>query len=200
MSHDTNQGRDDSRQTRFTLVADTGGRSDGAGLPRDAHADVRSLFEHWQAISPGGGLPGRQHFDPLDVPALLPNIWLIDVHRDPLRFWRRLVGTKIEEFAGKSLQGGWVGDRLEGKRLSCVENHLAEVVETKRPSWRLGKSLIQFEKGHRELERLYLPMATEGETVDMILAITVFHETKQEATEITRQNDRNADIANILVG
>ena len=49
-----------------------------------------------------------------------------------------------------------------------------DVVETKRPNWRRGKSLIRFEKEHAELERLYLPLASDGETVDMILAITVF--------------------------
>lgn len=126
-------------------------------------------------MSPCTGLPGREHFDPIDVPYLLPNIWLIEVHRDPLRFWRRLVGTKIEEFAGKSLQGGWVGDRLKDDRLSSVNRHLAEVVEIKRPSWRRGKSLIQFEKKYSEIERLYLPLASDGDVVDMILAISIIY-------------------------
>jgi len=40
---------------------------------------VKSLYSYWRAISPPGRLPGRQHFDPLDVPRLLPNIWQIGV-------------------------------------------------------------------------------------------------------------------------
>jgi hypothetical protein len=73
-----------------------------------------------------------------------------------------------------NLTGGWVGDRLSGARLSGVHSFLMDVIETRRPNWRRGKSLIRFEKDYAELERLYLPLASDGETVDMILAMTVF--------------------------
>lgn len=144
-------------------------------IPDEAHTDLKSLYEYWLSISPPGNLPGRQHFDPADVTRLLPNLWLIEVHRNPLRFWRRLVGSRIEEFAGMNLTGGWVGDRLSGARLSGVHSFLMDVVESRKPNWRRGKSLIRFEKDYAELERLYLPMASDGKTVDMILAITVFY-------------------------
>ena len=144
-------------------------------IPDEAHADLKALYDYWRSIAPPGRLPGRQHFDPADVPRLLPNLWLIEVHRKPLRFWRRLVGSKIEEFAGMNLTGGWVGDRLSGARLSGVHSYLMDVVESRKPNWRRGKSLIRFEKDYAELERLYLPLASDGETVDMILAITVFY-------------------------
>ena len=140
-----------------------------------AHEDIRRLYDYWCSIAPDGRLPGRQQFEPMDIPDLLPNIWLIEVHREPLRFWRRLVGTRIEEFAGRSLTKGWVADSVDGARQSSVHKNLAEVVETGQPSWRRGKSLIKFEKDFSEIERLFLPLASDGETVDMILAITVFY-------------------------
>ena len=86
----------------------------------ESHNDIKVLYDYWCRIAPAGRLPGRQHFDPLDIPHLLPNIWLLDVHRDPIRFWRRLVGTRIEEFAGKSLDNGWVADHLEERRQSGI--------------------------------------------------------------------------------
>lgn len=144
-------------------------------LADDAHEDIRRLYDYWCGMTPEGQLPGRQHFEPMDIPDLLPNVWLIEVHREPLRFWRRVVGTRIEEFAGRSLTKGWVADSLEGARLSSVHNNLAEVVETGQPSWRRGKSLIKFEKEFSELERLFLPLASDGKTVDMILAMTLFY-------------------------
>ena len=140
-----------------------------------AHEDIRKLYAYWSSIAPEGKLPGRQHFEPMDIPDLLPNIWLIEVHREPLRFWRRLVGTRIEEFAGQSLTRGWVADGVDDARQSSVHKNLAEVVETGQPSWRRGKSLIKFEKDFSEIERLFLPLASDGETIDMILAITVFY-------------------------
>ena len=103
-------------------------------IPDEAHADIKLFYEYWRSITPEGRLPGRQHFDPISIPQLLSNLWLIEVHREPLRFWRRLVGSKIEEFAGMSPTGGWVGDRLSGARLSGVHSFLMDVVETKRPN------------------------------------------------------------------
>lgn len=143
-------------------------------IPDHAHAAVKELHHYWQALAPEGKLPGRQHIDPVDIAPLLPNIWLLDVHREPLRFWRRLVGTRIEEYSGSSLTRGWVGDRVKGVRLSNVHNSMINVVETKLPNWRRGKPNISNHADYPELERLYLPLATDSETVDMILAITIF--------------------------
>ena len=200
MSYDFERDRGEVRRLR--LVKGCGKSDDQCrhAVPDDAHDDIKALFGYWTAITPQGRLPGRQHFDPVNIPDLLPNIWLIDVHREPLRFWRRLVGSRIEEFAGKPLQGGWVGDRLDGDRLSCVRDHLTDVVETKRLSWRRGKSLIQYEKNYRVLERLYLPLAADGKTVDMVLAITVFPVTKQPACETAIKSPGHIDIAGFLVG
>jgi hypothetical protein len=142
----------------------------------DAHPSVRTLYEYWRSISPKGRLPGRQHFDPVDIPALLPNIWLLDVHRDPIRFWRRLVGSRVVEFAGISCAPGWLAERLNDEKRSKVDRDLIGVVNSKCPNWRRGRSLIMYQKEFAELERLYLPLATDGEIVDMILAISIFYD------------------------
>ena len=143
-------------------------------IPDHAHAGVKELYRYWQSVAPEGKLPGRQHIDPADIVSLLPNIWLLDVHREPLRFWRRLIGTKIEEFSGRNLTGGWVHDEMEETKLSDVQKFMVDVVETKLPDWRRKRPSISDHKDYAELERLFLPLASDGETVDMILAITVF--------------------------
>lgn len=92
-----------------------------------------------------------------------------------------------------NLTGGWVGDRLSGARLSGVHSFLMDVAESGQPNWRRGKSLIRFEKDYAELERLYLPLADDGKTVDMILAITVFYKlpmpSPSNLNEVPGQND-----------
>src|SRR5688572_5758180 len=58
------------------------------------------FFDYWLAIRPSADcLPGRQHFDPIDIPHVMPRVWLLDVVRDGdrLRFRYRLVGTKEVE-------------------------------------------------------------------------------------------------------
>jgi hypothetical protein len=141
-------------------------------LPEDARNGVRTLYEYWCSITPPGRLPGRQHFDPLDVPTLLPNLWLVEVHRNPLRFFYRLVGSRIEEFAGERLTGLWFAQRLSGPALQQVNMAMQAVIENREPSWRRGKPRIRWEKDHMTIERLYLPLAANGVDVDMILAIT----------------------------
>jgi hypothetical protein len=103
-------------------------------IPDHAHAAVKELHSYWQSIAPEGKLPGRQHIDPVDIALLLPNIWLLEVHREPLRFWRRLVGTKIEEYSGRSLTRGWLHDKGEKAKLSNVHKSLSDVIETKLPN------------------------------------------------------------------
>jgi hypothetical protein len=147
-------------------------------IPDLAHPAVKELHRYWQSVGPDGRLPGRQDIDPVDIAALLPNIWLLEVHREPLRFWRRLVGTRIEEYSGGNLTNGWmhdmVHDQVEEAKLLDVSKSLIDVVETKVPNWRRGKPNIREHAEYPELERLYLPLASDSETVDMILAITIF--------------------------
>ena len=38
------------------------------------HPKTRRVHDYWREIHPGKNLPGRQHFDPLDIPDLMPQI------------------------------------------------------------------------------------------------------------------------------
>jgi hypothetical protein len=39
----------------------------------------RQFYDYWASRAPPGRLPGRQHIDPLDIPALLTGVMLYDV-------------------------------------------------------------------------------------------------------------------------
>jgi hypothetical protein len=144
-------------------------------VPEDCHPKVRAIFDYWRSVHPdGGGLPGRQHIDPIDIPQLLPNIWLIDVKRDPYRFRFRLVGTQVVDYAGEDNTGKWFDERLPDFNPSVF----IDVVETGRPSWSRGHSKMRPEKNYYELERVRLPLASDGKTVDMILSLTVFFDSE----------------------
>ena len=140
-------------------------------IPEDCHPKVRALFDYWRSVHPkDGGLPGRQHIDPIDIPHLLPNIWLIDVRRNPYRFRFRLVGTLIVNYAGEDNTGKWFDERLP----DFDPGVFIDLVETGKPSWSRGRSKMRPEKNYYELERVRLPLATDAKIVDMILSLTVF--------------------------
>lgn len=130
-------------------------------------------FEYWLGKQRGGRLPGRQDIDPGEIPSLLPNIMLADVlpaePKPRLRF--RLVGDYHVEVAG----GNWTGrffdevtelQQDEGNLIECYQ----EVAERRIPHY-WAREYIDPQKRWASYERVALPLARDGETVDMILAI-----------------------------
>lgn len=143
------------------------------------HPKVAALYRYWQSLCPPARrLPGRQHFNPLSVPALLPNIWLIDVARDPLRFRYRLIGTRIVDTLGGERTGQWLHDAHPEFDLGAPQfAHYTDVVETGQPNWRRGKPvLMSYIERCMEIERIFLPLAEDGVTVDVILAMTLAYD------------------------
>jgi hypothetical protein len=143
--------------------------------PEDCSAEVTALFEHWQSIHPGGGLlPGRQHFDPLQVPRLLPHLWLVEVHRDPWRFRVRLMGTAVAEFIGRDDTGKWMHDEIPDLEGSDMHRCLVMAADEGRPAYQKGKIIANVDKTYISAERFHLPLAADGHTPDMLLNMSLF--------------------------
>ncbi len=139
------------------------------------HPKIRQLYEYWQHIHPAPEtLPGRQHFDPLKIHTLLPNVWLIDVVRPQMRFRYRLVGTRISEALGDTT-GRWLDEvHPDFHTGSPTHRNYLAVADRGEPSWRRGRPVFMaYSEQCAEIERLLLPLASDGATVDVILALTV---------------------------
>ncbi len=143
-------------------------------LPRDCAPKIRALFDYWQSIHPEGGLPGRQHLDPLDIPQLLPNIWMVDVTRNPLRFRFRLVGTEIVKFVGRDVTGLWLDEFFEGYETSEASHAHRNCALAGEPAYRKGDVLFNPGRADLEAERIYLPLAQDGKEVDILLVMTLY--------------------------
>lgn len=140
----------------------------------DCDPEVRELIEYWRSLHPGSTLPGRRHFDPLDNPHLLQNLWLIDVSREPLRFRFRLIGTALVNFIGRDCTGMWFDEVYENFSDSGLFQCLRRCVEYAEPQYRRRPIIIDASPPNIEAEQVYLPLAADGRNVDMILAMTVF--------------------------
>lgn len=150
----------------------------GFTLPEGTAPKIEALYAYWRSIHPaGGGLPGRQHFDPIDIPELLPNLWMIDVFRAPLRFRFRLIGTEIVKFSGRDVTGLWLDEFFENYRESEAFRFHRRVAESGRPAYRRGGLLFDPAGSRLDAERLYLPLAQDGRTVDILLVMTIYHGT-----------------------
>ena len=133
------------------------------------------LFRSWQELHPAADrLPGMSKFDPMRVPRLLPNIFLMDVERDPLRFRFRLVGEAIVESGGPGRRGAYVDELPRTNRGAYLHDQLSDLVRDRQPQWYKGPPSLQHHQFVRQLEGVMLPMAENGVDVDSVLCLTVY--------------------------
>jgi hypothetical protein len=145
--------------------------------PPTADARVRQLYRYWlERHPPGGGLPGRQHVDPTTLPpSLLPLLWLADVQQAPVRFRYRLLGTEQVRMLGRDYTGFWIDEAHPHFLGSAAAAQYLTVADRGEPGYRSGSAFIVLPRDCRSMERLILPLARDGKTVDMLLAISVYH-------------------------
>lgn len=135
---------------------------------------MREFLAYWLSVHPGASLPGRRHFDPLEIPRGLPHLVLTDVERDPWRFRIRLMGTAVVSAFDRDFTGLYIDETVPGMAESLAVRHRIEVAETGLPSYRYGTTSVPFRLGFAPLERVYLPLASDGERVDMILGMAIY--------------------------
>jgi hypothetical protein len=154
----------------------------------DWHAKPRRLYEHWLGMHPQpGALPSRRDFDPAAVPDLLPLLWMLDVHRNPLRFRYRLVGTAHATAMQRELTGKWMHEaNPEFLTAPRIYQHYVDVVTKREPRYRKGRARYGVDPHLYEMERVLLPLAENGEEVDMILALTVYY--RRDGTEAWQES------------
>lgn len=134
------------------------------------------FFDCWLAIKPAEGLPGRQHFDPLDIAGILSRVWMLDVLRDPLRYRYRLAGTKEVETLQREVTGLMFDDvhpHLRGE--SEAYGRFAEIAQRGVATYRRGRVVAVHHKEHLDVENCMVPLARDGRTVDIILACSVLY-------------------------
>lgn len=138
-------------------------------LPDGCHPRIRAIYEYWRAIHPTEGLPGRQHFDPLDIPALLPDIFLLDVRSDGPSFQFRLIGTGVTALYGREFTGQPFEAAYEDGKAAPIYQDACAILTDKAPRWRRSPPAFQRSRDYLLLERLLLPLAENGATVDILL-------------------------------
>jgi hypothetical protein len=143
------------------------------------HPKIRQLYDYWMSIHPPGGLPGRQHFDPHQVPRLLSGLRLVEVQPRPLRLRYRLIGSKIDQIIGHSFTGRWVDEVHAGDpNYPALLEDYRSTVALRRPTWRRGPPRVRHDDKCSILEVIRLPLASDGQAVDMVLSLTLFFDFK----------------------
>ncbi len=138
-----------------------------AALP----ADLRDLFNYWSSKRQGARLPARADLDPLEIPHHLSRLCLIDVlpRNGGTGYRYRLVGTEVVSRMARDYTGYGFDEILDRERLAPVLAVYGEVVESALPNF--GRDAMPLNgKKNISYERLLLPLAEDGQRVDMLLA------------------------------
>ena len=132
------------------------------------------LYDYWHSLRRGRSVPARADIDPTSIPHHLPNVMLINVLHDPLRFRYRLIGTRVVDATGEDRTGRPFDEVAFFTRHRVVIEQYRAVVETRQPLRSL-EPFTDHEKGTSyEVERLLLPLSSDGEQVDMMLVYFEF--------------------------
>ena len=140
--------------------------------PPPVHPRFREMIRYLAEVAPPGRLPGRQHIDPYDLRQVITLVNLIDVEGDggTVRFRYRLVGEQQRLAAGRNITGLVVEEAVVPNLVARINGNMAKALATRLPVY------DRFPMPHPDRqfidsERMYYPLASDGETIDMILIL-----------------------------
>jgi len=137
--------------------------------PAPTEAKLQELLQHWQNWPKRNGLPGRDQFEPADMPHLLPHLCLLefDRHANPYRDYDalfRYIGTRIgEDFSMSNSTRTHMSDfgSTFAQRWFPVFDR---VIDTRRPQVVQGIPYL-IDKTYLRFELLFLPLTRGDATV-----------------------------------
>jgi len=139
-------------------------------LPRMRSRRVQRLHAYWQSKAElRGSIPQRRDFDPADMPDLLPNLMIVDVEPEPLRFRYRLVGTRVVEYSHHDFTGTYL-DQAGWAEEKGFTRAYVDVVNERRPTggfytWVLRSGALG------KCEFALFPLSDENGRITQVLAI-----------------------------
>jgi PAS domain len=133
-----------------------------------AEPELRELYHYWSQKRGRSGYPSRADIEPEQIKRLLPFVLLLDVMDGGQHFRFRLVGTDAAsgiDPTGKLLH--------EAAPEGVYRNHISALFArgAAGPGALYSRATYAYDDapGPRSISRVFLPLATDGKTVDMLM-------------------------------
>jgi hypothetical protein len=141
---------------------------------------LRSLYDYWHALGVAAdGLPPVQAFDPLQLPKLLPNLWILEVAQDTHRLRMRLAGENINVIYRRNLGGRYFNDVFQPEEVALLVERYTRALNE--PAILRAAGAIYAAAGRlSQGERLALPMLGRSGLTDTMLGATYYDERMAE--------------------
>lgn len=135
-----------------------------------AQPRLQQLYAYWRGLRPDR-IPSRRDIDPAAFRFVLGHVFLVDVLRDPPRFRYRLFGVNLSRRAGYDLTGKSIEDIPAKDMRDYLRRHYLTMLAKPGPIVDRGERDLM---GTRRFELLLLPLADDGQTVDMIFGALLY--------------------------
>jgi hypothetical protein len=133
---------------------------------------LRNLTELWISRCSGDRLPARADFSDDDLRPYFGHMLIVDVVGGQRRFRFRLLGTSLADAAGRELTGKYFDEAdITGYEPDVLDDYDA-VVQLRAPFCKVrsfNPKPDAYADRWKSYERLLLPLAADGVTIDRIL-------------------------------
>ena len=119
-------------------------------------------------------MPSRDDIRPAEFKSAIGDVMMWNVGKKGEPYTIRLVGDNIVAFVGRNNTGLPATIGMPDNIAAIMNAVLDRVVETRAPCFRTGKALWVVEKAYREFEACYLPLSSDGQTIDLIFGGVTF--------------------------
>lgn len=132
-----------------------------------ASPQLLDLVAYWSSRSGDGGVPARSAFDPVDIPALLPALSLVELIGESRQARFRVYGTEIVRNFGYDLTGKTLEEAdISAERVRYWQEIYWRVADTALPLFGRDNAIIRH---YVSFEWVKLPMTGDSGAIDVIL-------------------------------
>lgn len=138
---------------------------------------LREAHSYWLGKQENGcPVPLRSAIEPLEIPRLLPYLFLIEVSQlQPMRFRMRLIGTSFRRFLDADLTGLEIDEAAGNHDLAMFCPDWREVLQAEKPRWaRIRQTVGRDGIAEIRFTSLVMPLSRDGTAADMLLGITLY--------------------------
>lgn len=148
----------------------------------------RAVAQHWLTLYRAGGnrVPALASLDPLQFPAALPDIWIVNLEPDGgFRF--HLLGEAMIAWQGSNPKGQRFEQIYTPAVLPVISGLARRVIERPAIAYQQGLSQTRNRSLPVPIERIALPLADREGRIRHLFGVTVYktHETYGSGTERT---------------
>lgn len=149
---------------------------EGNPAPDSADPALHELYRRWSRLAARGPLPSADDMKFDDLAAEFPGAAMIEVQQRPdasRRYCYARVGSNHTKSLGREIEGYSIDELVAPQQIAHFESVYDRIVEEGRPHYWMRMNMPMGSDVHT-FERLLVPVADDGETVDALIGIWVW--------------------------